>query len=260
MNASYTTKAIEVAGKIIGGTSHPVIIAGPCAVESYEQIIEIAKTAKSLGADFLRGGIFKPRTSPHDFQGLGIEGLDLLVEAKRQTGLPIVTELMDLTYLDAFIEHVDIIQVGSRNMYNYSLLKVLGQTKKTILLKRGFSATIKEWIMAAEHIAVGGNQNIIFCERGIRTFEDYTRNTLDLAAVPIIQKETGCPVIVDPSHGTGVRELVQTMSLAAVAAGANGLIIEAHIDPEASISDKLQTIDMPNLGRIIEQTHKWRKL
>lgn len=260
MNAIYKTKTIEVAGKIIGGDARPIIIAGPCAVESYEQIIEIAKAAKAMGVDFLRGGIFKPRTSPHDFQGLGIEGLNLLVEAKRQTQLPIVTELMDISHLDAFIEHVDIIQVGSRNMYNYTLLKALGQTNKPILLKRGFSATFREWIMAAEHIAVGGNQNIIFCERGIRTFEDYTRNTLDLTAVPIMQKETGYPVIVDPSHGTGIRELVPTMSLAAVAAGANGLIIEAHIDPEASVSDKLQTIDMPNLAHIIQQTNKWSKL
>ena len=260
MNTTYKTKAIEVAGKKIGGESRPVIIAGPCAVESYEQIIEIAKTAKALGVDFLRGGIFKPRTSPHDFQGLGIEGLKLLVEAKRQTGLGIVTELMDVTHLEAFVEHVDIIQIGSRNMYNYSLLKALGQTDKPILLKRGFSATIKEWIMAAEHIAVGGNQNIIFCERGIRTFDDYTRNTLDLTAVPIIQKETGYPVIVDPSHGTGIRELVPTMSLAAVASGANGLLIEAHIDPDASVSDKFQTIDMANLERIIEQTSKWNNL
>lgn len=257
MNATFKTKAIEVAGRTIGGGARPVIIAGPCAVESYEQIIEIAKVAKALGADFLRGGIFKPRTSPHDFQGLGIDALNLLVEAKRQTGLPIVTELMDIAFIDAFVEHVDMIQVGSRNMYNYALLKALGQTNKPILLKRGFSATIKEWIMAAEHIAVGGNKNIIFCERGIRTFEDYTRNTLDLAAVPIIQKETGYPIIVDPSHGTGIRDLVPTMSLAAVASGANGLIIEAHTDPDASISDKLQTIHTDQLGSIIENVNKW---
>lgn len=260
MNASYKTKAIEVAGRTIGGGARPVIIAGPCSVESYEQIIDIALAAKASGADFLRGGIFKPRTSPHDFQGLGIEGLHLLVEAKRQTGLPIVTELMDIAFIDAFIEHVDIIQVGSRNMYNYALLKALGQTNKPILLKRGLSATIKEWIMAAEHIAVGGNQKIIFCERGIRTFEDYTRNTLDLSAVPIMQKETGYPIIVDPSHGTGIRELVPTMSLGAIASGANGLIIEAHTEPELSISDKFQTIDMESLKHIIENTVKWSNM
>lgn len=255
MNSNYKTKRVSV-GQIDIGGDRPVIIAGPCSVESYEQIVQIALEAKMAGADFLRGGIFKPRTNPYDFQGLGLEGLSFLLEAKRQSGLPIVTELMDTQYLDLFDEKVDVIQIGSRNMYNYALLKAVGETKKPILLKRGFSATIKEWILAAEHIAKGGNENIIFCERGIRTFEDYTRNTLDLAAVPIIQKETGLPIIVDPSHGTGIRALVGTMSMAAIAAGANGLMIEAHLDPEASISDKAQTIDMLELAEVIKSIKK----
>ncbi len=256
MNSKYNVREIDVDGMKIGGAS-PIVIAGPCSVESYEQIITIAKEAQKAGANMLRGGIFKPRTSPHDFQGLGIEGLEYLVEAKRLTGLPIVTELMDTKYLYEFIEKVDIIQIGSRNMYNYSLLKAVGETKKPILLKRGFSATIREWILAAEHIAKAGNENIIFCERGIRTFEDYTRNTLDLTAVPIIQKETGYPIIVDPSHGTGLRELVGIMSEASIATGANGLLVEAHTHPELSISDKDQTIDMIELKSIIDQLRKY---
>ncbi len=259
MNSNYVTKCIRIGNKCIGG-SNPVVIAGPCTIESLEQIVAIAHQAKASGADFLRGGIFKPRTNPNDFQGHGLEGLDWMVEAGRQTGLPIVTELMDASYLDIFVEKVDVIQIGSRNMYNYSLLKAVGETKKPIVLKRGFSATIREWILAAEHIAKGGNDNIIFCERGIRTFEDYTRNTLDLAAVPIIQKETGLPIIVDPSHGTGIRELVAIMSEAAIACGANGLMIEAHTDPEQSISDKAQTVDMMTLAEIIMRIKRYETL
>lgn len=246
------TKTISIGNRTIGG-EQPVIVAGPCSVESYDQITTIAKLAKAAGADFLRGGVFKPRTSPHDFQGLGVEGLEYMVEAKRLTGLPIITELMDPQYLDLFVEHVDVIQIGSRNMYNYALLRAVGETKKPVLLKRGFSATIKEWILAAEHISKSGNENIIFCERGIRTFEDYTRNTLDLSAVPIIQRETGLPIIVDPSHGTGIRSLVGIMSEASIACGANGLLIEAHTNPELSISDKAQTVDMDELAEIIKR-------
>lgn len=244
-------KTIEIEGKIIGGKD-PIIIAGPCAVESQEQILDIAKGLKERGAHFLRGGIFKPRTSPYDFQGLGIKGLEYMVEAKKVTGLSIVTELMDLEHLDAFVEYVDVIQVGSRNMYNYSLLQALGKTQKPILLKRGFTATVKEWIYAAEHIAQGGNHNIIFCERGVRTFETYTRNMLDLTVVPIMQKETGLPVIVDPSHGTGIRDLVPIMSKGAIAVGADGLLIEAHTHPEKSISDKDQTVSLDVVGEIIQ--------
>lgn len=252
MSCNFKVREIDIDGIKIGGPA-PIIIAGPCSVESYEQITNIAIQAKAAGANLLRGGIFKPRTNPNDFQGLGIEGLDYLIEAKKITGMPIVTELMDTKYLEAFVEHVDIIQIGSRNMYNYSLLKAVGETKKPILLKRGFSATIREWILAAEHISKAGNENIIFCERGIRTFEDYTRNTLDLAAVPIIQKETGYPIIVDPSHGTGIRALVGIMAETAITAGANGLLIEAHTHPEQSISDKDQTIDISELKLIIDR-------
>lgn len=243
---------VSVGTHVFGG-GKPLVIAGPCSVESREQILEIAEIAKLKGAHFLRGGIFKPRTSPYEFQGLGLEGLDYLLEAKARTGLPIVTELMDTEYLDVFVEKVDVIQVGSRNMYNYSLLKQLGETKKPILLKRGFSATIKEWIYAAEHIAKGGNNQIIFCERGIRSFDNYTRNLLDLTAVPIIQKETGLPVVVDPSHATGIRELIPIMSKAAIAVGADGLLIEAHTNPDRAFSDAAQTIDMDVLGMIIRE-------
>ncbi len=235
----------------IFGSERPMVIAGPCSVESREQIIEIAKAVKQSGAQMLRGGAFKPRTNPYDFQGLGLEGLDYLLEARAITGLPIVTELMDEQYLDIFIEKVDVIQIGSRNMYNYALLRAVGETQKPILLKRGMSATIKEWIMAAEHIAKAGNNQIILCERGIRTFETYTRNTLDLSAVPIMKRETGLPVIVDPSHGTGRRDLVEIMSRAAIAAGADGLIIEAHTHPDEAFSDKEQTIDIECLKKII---------
>jgi 3-deoxy-7-phosphoheptulonate synthase len=238
------------------GAGIPIIIAGPCSVESREQIIEIAMEAKKKGANILRGGIFKPRTSPYDFQGIGLEALEFMLEAKAITGMPIITELMDTTYLEQFVEHVDIIQIGSRNMYNYSLLKAVGETGKPVLLKRGFSATIKEWIYAAEHIAKGGNNRIILCERGIRSFDPYTRNTLDLSAVPIMKRETGLPVVVDPSHGTGIRSLVGVMSMAAIAAGADGLMIEAHTHPELSISDKEQTVDMEELGEIITNMNR----
>ncbi|GAU77207.1 3-deoxy-7-phosphoheptulonate synthase [Fusibacter sp. 3D3] len=233
------------------GLGTPIVIAGPCSVESREQIIEIAKAVKQAGAQMLRGGVFKPRTNPYDFQGLGLKGLDYLLEAKALTGLPIVTELMDERYLDIFVEQVDLIQIGSRNMYNYALLRAVGETKKPILLKRGMSATIKEWIMAAEHILKAGNDQIILCERGIRTFETYTRNTLDLAAVPIMKRETGLPVIVDPSHGTGRRDLIEIMSKTAIASGADGLLIEAHINPDEAVSDKEQTIDIGLLEKII---------
>lgn len=204
--------------------------------------MNIALSLKEIGVDILRGGAFKPRTSPFDFQGLGIEGLKYLRQAGDVAGIPVVTELMDEKNMDVLCEYSDIIQIGSRNMYNYSLLKELGRTKKPILLKRGLSATIKEWIMAAEYIASSGNDKIIMCERGIRSFNDYTRNTLDLAAVPIIRKETGLPVIVDPSHGTGVRDLAIPMSKVALACGANGLMIEVHFDPDNAISDGKQSL------------------
>ncbi len=233
---------VSVGNLKIGGDHPPIIIAGPCAVESREQILETALALKELGVHILRGGVFKPRTSPYAFQGLGIEGLKLLKEAGDAAGLPVITELMDEKHMDIVNEYVDIIQVGSRNMYNYSLLKDLGTLSKPILLKRGMSATLKEWMMAAEYIAYHGNSNIILCERGIRSFDTYTRNTLDLAAVPIMKKETGLPVIVDPSHGTGLRELVIPMSKAALACGADGILVEVHPKPECALSDGKQSL------------------
>ncbi len=217
------------------------IMAGPCSVESEEQINFIAERVKTAGASFLRGGAFKPRTSPYSFQGLKSEGLDLLKGARKATGLPIVTEIMSTAHIDMF-EGVDIIQVGARNMQNFELLKQLGKTNKPILLKRGLSSTIEEWIMSAEYIMAGGNDNVILCERGIRTFETATRNTLDLSAVPIVKKLTHLPVIVDPSHATGKESLVQQMSLAAVASGADGLMIEVHNDPRHALSDGAQSL------------------
>jgi len=234
-------KRVVKVGKLNIGKS-PVLIAGPCAVESREQIIEIAISLKEIGVDILRGGVFKPRTSPYSFQGLGIKGLEYLKEAGEKTGLPIITELMDESNLDIILEFTDIIQIGSRNMYNYPLLKAVGDVKKPVLLKRGMSATIQEWVMAAEYIAAHGNKDIILCERGIRTFQNYTRNTLDLAAVPIMKNETGLPVIVDPSHGTGRRELILPMSKAAIACGADGIMIEVHTNPKCALSDGFQSI------------------
>ncbi|AKL94432.1 phospho-2-dehydro-3-deoxyheptonate aldolase AroF [Clostridium aceticum] len=231
-------------GKIKFGEDHPpVYIAGPCAVESKQQIMETAAALKEIGVDVLRGGVFKPRTSPYAFQGLGREGLEYLKEAAEVVGLPIITELMDESHMEVVSEYADIIQVGSRNMFNYSLLKSLGNVNKPIFLKRGMCATINEWIMAAEYIAAHGNQDIILCERGIRGFDNYTRNTLDLAAVPIMQKETGLPVVVDPSHATGIRELIAPMSKAALACGANGLMIEVHPNPSCALSDGPQSLN-----------------
>lgn len=232
---------VEVGDLKIGGDHPPVFIAGPCSVESREQIMDTAKALKSVGVNILRGGVFKPRTSPYDFQGLEIEGLKYLREAGDSIGVPIVTELMDEKNLDVMLKYTDIIQVGSRNMYNYPLLKTLGSVDKPILLKRGMSATIKEWILAAEYLAAYGNTNIILCERGIRSFDNYTRNMLDLAAVPIMQKETGLPVIVDPSHGTGVKSLITPMSKASLACGAHGLMVEVHPNPKEALSDGPQS-------------------
>ena len=211
------------------------LIAGPCSVESERQIVEIAKSVKDSGAQFLRGGAFKPRTSPYAFQGLKAEGLELLREARKVTGLPIVTEIMRVSHIPLF-EDVDIIQVGARNMQNFELLKELGRLDKPILLKRGLSSTIEELLMSAEYIMAGGNEKVILCERGIRTYETYTRNTLDISAVPILKKLSHLPVIVDPSHASGISWLVEPLALAAVAAGADGLIIEVHNDPQHALS------------------------
>ena len=231
---------IEVGNTKIGDGNF-AIIAGPCSVESEEQIIEIAKSVKASGATMLRGGAFKPRTSPYDFQGLKGDGIELLLEAKQVTGLPIVTEIMNANHLPMF-EDVDVIQVGARNMQNFELLRELGRTKKTILLKRGLANTIKELLMSAEYIMAGGNENIILCERGIRTFETYTRNTLDISAIPVLKELTHLPVVVDPSHATGVARYVKPMALAAAAAGADGLMIEVHNNPQAALCDGAQSL------------------
>ncbi|MEQ8153288.1 MAG: 3-deoxy-7-phosphoheptulonate synthase [Clostridiaceae bacterium] len=232
---------IDVNGVKIGG-SHFGVIAGPCSVESEEQIIYTAQKVKESGATLLRGGAFKPRTSPYSFQGLELEGLNLLIKAKEATGLPIVTEIMSTDYIDVFEEKVDMIQVGARNMQNFDLLKQLGRTTKPILLKRGLSSTYEEWIMSAEYIMANGNENIILCERGIRTFETYTRNTLDLQAIPVIKKLTHLPIIIDPSHAGGKSWLVESMAKAAVVAGADGLMIEVHHDPANALCDGAQSL------------------
>ncbi len=231
---------IEVAGRKIGGGNF-MMIAGPCSVENHDQIITCAEAVKSSGAHMLRGGAFKPRTSPYAFQGLHGEGIKLLEEAKAKTELPIITEIMDINHLPLF-ENVDVIQVGARNMQNFELLKELGQTRKPILLKRGLANTIQELLMSAEYIMAGGNENVILCERGIRTFETATRNTLDISAVPVLHKLTHLPVVVDPSHGTGESSLVYPMALAAAAAGADGLIIEVHNDPAHALCDGKQSL------------------
>ena len=245
---------INVNGTLVGGNNIG-IMAGPCSVESEEQIIEIAKSVKKSGANFLRGGAFKPRTSPYSFQGLELEGLRLLKRAKEETGLSIVTEIMSTDYIDEFVRDVDVIQVGARNMQNFDLLKQLGKTNKPILLKRGLSSTIEEWLMSAEYIMAGGNENVILCERGIRTYEGYTRNTLDLSAIPVIKKLSHLPIIVDPSHASGYWYLVEPLAKAAIAAGADGLMIEVHNDPQHALSDGQQSVK-PELFNTIMQKVK----
>ncbi len=232
---------VDVSGVKIGG-GNMGYIAGPCSIESFEQVLEVARAVKASGANLLRGGAFKPRTSPYSFQGLGLEGLDILYEVKKEVGLPIVTELLSLEHLDIFNEKVDLIQIGARNMQNFDLLKHLGQVDRPILLKRGLNATYEEWIMAAEYIMANGNENVILCERGIRTFEQYTRNTLDLQSVPVLNRLTHLPVIVDPSHAGGKWWLVEPMAKAAIAAGADGLMIEVHNNPECALCDGAQSL------------------
>ena len=235
---------VEIDGQRIGN-GYFGVIAGPCSVEGEEQIISIAQRAKAAGANFLRGGAFKPRTSPYSFQGLELEGLRLLKLAKEATGLPIVTELMSTKFVDAFEADVDMIQIGARNMQNFDLLKEVGKTKTPVLLKRGLSATYDEWLMSAEYIMSEGNENVILCERGIRTFETETRNTLDIQAVPVIQKLSHLPIVIDPSHAGGSAYLVPSMAKSAVMSGANGLMVEIHHDPENAWSDGQQCLN-PN--------------
>ena len=232
---------VDIAPEVKIGGGHFGIIAGPCSVENEKQIVYVAQRVKAAGANMLRGGAFKPRTSPYAFQGLHEEGIRLLLLAKKETGLPIVTEIMDVNHLPLF-EDVDVIQVGARNMQNFELLKELGQIRKPILLKRGLACTIQEWLMSAEYIMAGGNSSVILCERGIRTYETATRNTLDLSAVPVLHKLTHLPVVVDPSHATGYAHLVKPMALAATAAGADGLMIEVHNDPPHALSDGAQSL------------------
>jgi 3-deoxy-7-phosphoheptulonate synthase len=243
---------IDIKGNVVGGKKIQVI-AGPCAVENKTMIISIAEKVKDAGASFLRGGAFKPRTSPYSFQGLGEEGLQYLSEARKKTGLPIVTELMDPRDINVILEYADVIQIGARNMQNFRLLLEIGTCDKPVLLKRGLSATIKEWLMAAEYIMSRGNQNVILCERGIRTFETATRNTLDISAVPILKQLTHLPVVVDPSHGVGKWDLVAPMSKAAIAAGADGLVIEVHINPEEALSDGEQSIKPDAFKKLMQE-------
>ena len=242
---------VDVNGIKIGGNEKIVIIGGPCSVEGLDQICEIAVDVKDAGGVMLRGGAYKPRTSPYAFQGMETAGIEAMVKARELTGLPIVSELMDAEHIDEFIENVDIIQIGARNMQNFSLLKAVGKTNKPILLKRGLANTIEEWIMSAEYIMAGGNENVILCERGIRTFEKYTRNTLDLSVVPIIKEKTHLPIIIDPSHATGNWKLIESMSLAAIAAGADGLIIEVHNNPECAWSDGAQSLKPEKFKQLI---------
>lgn len=243
---------VHAGGASIGGRKLAVI-AGPCSVESEEQIIGIAREVKSRGASFLRGGAFKPRTSPYSFQGLEYDGLRLLAEARRETGLPIVSEIMSTRDIEKFAECVDVIQVGARNMQNFDLLKALGKVSRPILLKRGLSATIEEWLMSAEHIMAGGNEQVVLCERGIRTFETFTRNTQDISAIPAVKSISHLPVIVDPSHSTGKYWMVEAMARASIAAGADGLLIEVHNDPVHALCDGQQSIKPGRFGMIMEQ-------
>ena len=246
---------IELANGVKIGDGSLQIMAGPCSVESEEQVTEIARKVKASGASILRGGAFKPRTSPYAFQGLKSEGLDLLKAARKATGLPIVTEIMRVSHIDMF-ENVDIIQVGARNMQNFELLKELGKVNKPILLKRGLSATIEEWLMSAEYIMAGGNDQVILCERGIRTYETFTRNTLDLSAIPIVKSLSHLPVVVDPSHATGKSWLVEPMAIAAVAAGADGLIIEVHNDPAHALCDGAQSLTPEQFDDLAKKVFK----
>ena len=246
---------VNIGGVQVGG-SEIVVIAGPCAVESREQLFETARAVKASGARILRGGAFKPRSSPYNFQGLGEEGLKLLANIRKETGMPVVTEVMDTRQVDLVASYADMIQIGSRNMQNYPLLKEAGMCRKPVLLKRGMMATIEEYLLAAEYILNQGNEQVILCERGIRTFETTTRNTLDLSAVPMLKRLTHLPVIVDPSHGTGLRWMVPSMAKAAVAVGADGLIIEVHYKPEEAICDGYQSLSPNEFAQLMTDLKK----
>ncbi|SJZ95812.1 3-deoxy-7-phosphoheptulonate synthase [Anaerorhabdus furcosa] len=247
---------VDVNGIQVGGENPIVIIGGPCSVEGESMMVEVAEKVKEAGGCMMRGGAYKPRTSPYAFQGMGEEGLICMDKARAKTGLPIVSELMSADKIDEFVKYVDIIQIGARNMQNFDLLKAVGKLDKPILLKRGLANTIEEWIMSAEYIMAGGNKNVILCERGIRTFEKYTRNTLDLSVVPIIKQKTHLPIIIDPSHATGDWKLIESMSLAAIAAGADGLIIEVHQNPECAWSDGQQSLKPEKFKQVVEKCKK----
>ena len=251
----HAFSVIDVDGVKIGG-GQLVVMAGPCSVESREQIMETARSVKAAGANMLRGGAYKPRTSPYDFQGLGIEALELLKEAREETGLPVVTEVMSEADVEIVAEYADMLQIGARNMQNFSLLRRVAGVNRPVLLKRGPSATIKEWLLAAEYLLAGGNKNVVLCERGIKTFETATRNTLDLAAIALVKELSHLPVIADPSHGTGLRSLIPAMSKAAIGAGADGLMIEVHPCPERALSDGPQSMDLPGFSRLMNDLGK----
>jgi len=250
-----TRTVVDVSGVRIGAEDL-VVMAGPCSVESREQLLETAHAVKASGARLLRGGAYKPRTSPYDFQGLGVEALRFLKEASEATGLPIVTEVMSEVDVETVAEYADMLQVGARNMQNFSLLRKLATVSRPILLKRGPSATVKEWLLAAEYLLAGGNSNVVLCERGIKTFETATRNTLDLAAVALVKELSHLPVIADPSHGTGMRSLITPMSKAAVGAGADGLMIEVHPCPERALSDGPQSLDLNGFAELMKELRK----
>ena len=250
-----TASLIEIGGVIFGGPQ-VVVISGPCSVENRDQIVSIAADVKKAGARVLRGGAFKPRTSPYTFQGLGVEGLKLLAEAREATGLPVITEIMDTKDLEVIEQYADCLQVGARNMQNFALLKEVGRSKLPVMLKRGMSATIKDLLMSAEYVLSEGNFNVLLCERGIRTFETYTRNTLDLNAVPVLKRETHLPVIVDPTHGIGIHEHVPAMALAAVAAGADGLMVEVHNQPDQAMSDGPQSLFPDQFDELMKQVRE----
>ena len=249
---------VDIQGVKIGG-EHFQLIAGPCSVESEEQILSIARSVHASGAAILRGGAFKPRTSPYDFQGLKADGVELLLEAKKQTGMPIITEIMNANHIDMF-EQVDIIQVGARNMQNFELLKELGMLQKPVMIKRGLANTMQELLMSAEYIMAGGNSNVILCERGIRSFETYTRNTLDLSAVPMLCELSHLPVVVDPSHACGIARLVPSMAVAAAAAGAHGLMIEVHNDPINALCDGAQSLTPEQFAQVAGKVRKVREV
>jgi len=244
-----------VSGIRFGGGEFAVM-AGPCAVENRDQLLTTARSVRDSGAAMLRGGAFKPRTSPYSFRGLGAEGLQHLAEARRETGLPVVTEVVNPTDVGVVAQSTDMLQVGTRNAQNFSLLEAVGESSKPVLLKRGLSNTVEEWLLAAEYVVSHGNPNVVLCERGIRTFETATRNTLDLSAVPVVKSLSHLPVIVDPSHATGHRHLVQPMALAALAAGADGLLIEVHPDPESALSDGAQSLSLPMFADLMERLRR----